>query len=470
MKVYDKVYINGEWIVPNGKGAQQVINPFTEEAAFSVPKCDTSDVDRAVAAAKEAFKTWSQTSAQQRSDLINAIVAKMEERKQELCESAHLTMGCPLHLSGVIHVDGPIHGMGTFAKRAFLMEEEEEINNSLVVKEAIGVCAFINPWNYPLHQLVGKLAPALAAGCTVVAKPAGQTPVQDLIMAEILDEVGVPAGVFNVITGSGSVIGPALSAHPDVDMVSFTGSNQAGIQIAQEAAPTIKRVTQELGGKSPFIITEDANLEEAIKYGIQDVMINTGQTCTALSRMLVPESIYEEAVATANAIVNYFPVGDTEECMIGPMSSASQKATVLQYIDKGLQEGATLVCGGTDMPEGVEKGFYVKPTVFANVNNQMTIAREEIFGPVLCMIPYKDIEEAIEIANDTPYGLSSGVFAKDREAGLKVARRLRAGICFVNGGEFNYEAPFGGFKQSGNGREFGDEGLAEFVEVKAIQF
>lgn len=469
MKVYDKVYINGEWVNPNGKGSQEVINPFTEEVAFSVPKCDVSDVDSAVAAAKEAFKTWSQTSAQERSDLINAIVAKMEERKDELCESAHLTMGCPRHLSGVIHVDGPIHGMETFAKRAFLMEEEEEINNSLVVKEAIGVCAFINPWNYPLHQLVGKLAPALAAGCTVVAKPAGQTPVQDLIMAEILDEVGVPAGVFNVITGSGSVIGPALSAHPDVDMVSFTGSNQAGIQIAQEAAPSIKRVTQELGGKSPFIITEDANLEEAIKYGIQDVMINTGQTCTALSRMLVPEAIYDDAVAMAQAVVEYFPVGASEECMIGPMSSASQKATVLQYIDKGIDEGATLVCGGTEMPEGLEKGFYVKPTIFANVNNGMTIAREEIFGPVLCMIPYKDLDEAIDIANDTPYGLSSGVFAKGREEGLAIARRLRAGICFVNGGEFNYEAPFGGFKQSGNGREFGDEGLAEFVEVKSIQ-
>ncbi|OUR93244.1 aldehyde dehydrogenase family protein [Gammaproteobacteria bacterium 42_54_T18] len=469
MKNYTKVYINGDWITPHGTGIQDVINPFTEELALCVPRCDLVDVDNAVAAAKEAFKTWSQTSAQYRSDLIDAIVAKMEERKEDLCQAAHITMGCPAHLSGVIHVDGPIHGMSTYAKRAFLMEAEEEIGHSLVVKEAIGVCAVINPWNYPLHQLVGKLAPALAAGCTVVAKPAGQTPLQDLIMAEILDEVGVPAGVFNVITGSGATLGPALSSHPDVDMVSFTGSNQAGIQIAKEAAPTIKRVTQELGGKSPLIITADANLEEAMTFAIQDVMINTGQTCTALSRMLVPHSIYDEAVATAIAVLEHFPVGDNEECMIGPMASLSQKNTVLDFIATGIEEGATLVAGGTDMPAGIDKGFYVQPTIFANVNNQMTIAREEIFGPVLCVIPYNDIDEAIDIANDTPYGLSSGVFAKDRDSGLKIARRIRAGLCFVNGAEFNYEAPFGGYKQSGNGREFGDEGLAEFVEVKSIQ-
>lgn len=469
MKVYDKVYINGEWVTPYGSGTQEIINPFTESVAVTVPKCDVRDVDAAVKAAKEAFLSWSKTSAQERCDLINAVVEKMQERREDLCHSAHVSMGCPLHLAGVIHVDGPIHGMQTFAKRAFLMEKEEEIGHSLVVKEAIGVCAFINPWNYPLHQLIGKLAPALAAGCTVIAKPAGQTPLQDLIMAEILDEVGVPAGVFNVITGSGAVLGPALSSHPDIDMVSFTGSNQAGIQIAQAAAPSIKRVTQELGGKSPLIITEDADLEEAIKFGIQDVMINTGQTCTALSRMLVPESIYQEVIATAKVVLEYFPVGDTEECMIGPMASASQKKTVLNYINKGIEEGATLVVGGTDMPDGVDKGFYVKPTIFADVNNQMTIAREEIFGPVLCIIPYKDIYEAIEIANDTPYGLSSAVFAKDRDEGLKIARHIRAGLCFVNGAEFNYEAPFGGYKQSGNGREFGDEGVAEFVEIKSIQ-
>jgi aldehyde dehydrogenase (NAD+) len=469
MKTYTKVYIDGEWIVPHGSGALAIIGPFSEDVIASAPKCDSHDVDNAVAAARRAFPGWSRTSAQERADLINAIADKMEDRKAELYEAISLTMGCPLHLVGPVQVDPPIFGLRTFAGRAFAMEKEEQVGNSLVVREAVGVCAVINPWNYPLHQLVGKLGPALAAGCTVVAKPASQTPLQDLIMAEILDDVGVPAGVFNVVTGSGAMIGPALCSHPGVDMVSITGSTRAGVEVAQNAASSVKRVTQELGGKSPLIITEDADLSAAVQYGVQDVMINTGQTCTALTRMLVPKSIYAEAINLAKAAAESMAVGEDENALVGPMSSMSQRNSVLAFIAKGIEEGATLVTGGDDMPEGLDKGFYVKPTIFADVTNQMTIAREEIFGPVLCMIPFGDIDDAIEIANDTPYGLSSAVFAKNKDAGLDIARQLRAGLCFVNGGDFNYEAPFGGYKQSGNGREFGDEGLAEYVEVKSIQ-
>jgi aldehyde dehydrogenase (NAD+) len=328
----------------------------------------------------------------------------------------------------------------------------------------------INPWNYPLHQLIGKVAPALAAGCTIVAKPAAQTPLQDFIMAQIFEAVNLPAGVFNLVSGSGSDIGPLLSSHPDVDMVSFTGSTSAGIKVAQAAAPTVKRVCQELGGKSPYIITEDADLEAAVRYGVKDVMLNTGQTCNALTRMFVPRCRYEEAVKIAKKVAEENIVGDPNDTDVtmGPMASASQKQTVLNYIKTGIAEGARLVTGGIDIPSGLHGGAYVQPTIFADVTNEMVIAREEIFGPVLCMIVYDDIEEAIEMANDTVYGLSSGVYAKNKASALKIARRIRAGQCYIQGSYFNLEAPFGGFKQSGNGREWGDQAMREYIEIKAI--
>jgi len=468
MKIYDKLYINGQWQTPHSQASHDIVNPATEAVVARVPMGNSKDLDDAVAAAKEAFKTWSRTSAQVRCDFINAIAAKMSERKHDLAAAMSMSMGCPLEMTMALQTEGPIYGMQTFAEKAFQMEVVKEVKNSLVMKEAVGVCAFINPWNYPLNQFVGKVAPALAAGCTIIAKPAEQTPLQDIIMAEIFDEVGLPAGVFNLVIGSGPEVGAAMSSHPDVDMVSFTGSTRAGVMIAEAAAPSVKRVTQELGGKSPFIITADADLEAAVSYGVEDVMINTGQTCTALTRMLLPESRYDEAVAIAKRVAENFTIG-TGEAFMGPMVTKLQKDRVLSYIEKGLDEGATLVTGGTEQPNSQAAGWYVKPTIFAGVKNDMAIAREEIFGPVLCMIPYAELDDAIEIANDTPYGLSSGVYAKDRDDALKIAREIRAGLCFIQGGDFNYDAPFGGFKQSGNGREYGDEALHEFYEIKSIQ-
>ncbi len=469
MKNYDSFYINGTWVKAQSNETFDVINPATEAVVARVPMGSPADVNDAVAAARKAFPSWSSTTAQTRCDLINKIASLMKAREADLVAAVSDAMGCPRHLTPDLQVKGPTFAMANFAERAFVMEQTREAGNSLVVKEAVGVCGFINPWNYPLHQFVGKVAPALAAGCTIVIKPSEQTPLQDLIMAEIMHEAGVPAGVFNLVIGAGPVVGAAISAHPDVDMVSFTGSTRAGKMIAQSAAETVKRVTQELGGKSPYIITDDADLEAAVKYGIEDVMINSGQTCTALTRMFVPASRYEEAVAIAKTHTESLTVGAGEDAFVGPMSSARQLAVVQSYIEKGIAEGARLVTGGTGKPDHLPTGFYAKPTVFADVTNQMTIAREEIFGPVLCMIAYDTLADAISMANDTPYGLSSGVYAKDKAAGIAIARQIRAGQCYVNGGAFNYLAPFGGYKQSGNGREFGDEGMHEFIETKAMQ-
>lgn len=469
MQVFDNFYINGQWHKALGEERFEVINPATEAVIASVPMGTSADVDAAVAAARAAFYSWSRTSACEREAIIHKIADLMSERAEALSDAISQSMGCPRHLTPELQVLGPIEGLRSFAARAHFMEQSREAGNSLIIKEPVGVCAFINPWNYPLHQFVGKVAPALAAGCTLVVKPSEQTPLQDLIMAEIMHDAGVPAGVFNLVIGSGPVVGAALSAHPQVDMVSFTGSTQAGKQVAKAAADTVKRVTQELGGKSAFIITDDADLQAAVKYGVDDVMINSGQTCTALTRMLVPKSRYQQAQQIARDYTESLVVGCGDDAFVGPLSSARQRARVLDYIQIGIDEGARLLTGGTEFPTHLSKGFYVQPTIFVDVNNQMRIAREEIFGPVLVMIPYETLDQAIAIANDTPYGLSSGVYAKDQQAAIAIARRLRAGQCYVNGGGFNYLAPFGGYKQSGNGREFGDEGMHEFMETKAIQ-
>ena len=329
----------------------------------------------------------------------------------------------------------------------------------------------INPWNYPIWQMIGKVAPAIAAGCTMIVKAASQTPSHLFIFAEMCEAVGLPAGVFNFIHGRGSVIGPRLSSHPDVDLVSFTGSTSAGIEVSIAAAPTVKRVCLELGGKSPYIITEEADLEAAIDYGINDIMVNTGQTCNALTRMVIHESVYDKAVELAKVKSEALVVGcpSDPDVFVGPMSSRSQKQTVIDYINKGVAEGARLVTGGTEMPEGLTKGNYVMPTVFADVTNDMVIAQEEIFGPVLSMIRYTTVDEAIEIANDTPYGLAAAVWAGDQDKAKSIAKRIKAGQCAINGGEPNYEAPFGGYKESGNGRELGVAGLHEYCELKAMQ-
>jgi len=360
----------------------------------------------------------------------------------------------------------------SFAEKAREMEEHKEVGNSIIVKEPIGVCAMINPWNYPVWQMIGKVAPAIAAGCTMVVKAASQTPSHLFIFAEICDAVGLPAGVFNMVHGSGREIGATLSEHPEVDMVTFTGSTAAGIQVSKAAAPTVKRVCLELGGKSPFIITEEADLDAAINFGISDVMVNTGQTCNAMTRMIVHESRYEEAVELAKSAAEALVVGDPNDpdVFVGPMSSAGQKQSVLDFISQAISDGARLVTGGTDMPAGLSTGNYVLPTIFADVTNDMNIAQEEVFGPVLVMIKYSTVDQAIEIANDTPYGLAAAVWAGDKDKATSIARKIEAGQVAINGGEANHEAPFGGYKESGNGREFGTEGLHEYCELKAMQY
>ncbi|CAM3844771.1 aldehyde dehydrogenase family protein [Pseudomonas wadenswilerensis] len=470
MRDYPRLFIDGSWQLPSGQGLAEVINPATEAVAGRVPLGDEQDVNRAVAAARNAFGSWSQTPSSVRAGYIRALAEQLKARADEMAAVITRELGMPVQWCRAVQVDGPIVGLEQYIELAGLMDEVREVGNSLVVREAVGVCAFINPWNYPLHQLIGKLAPALAAGCTVVVKPSQETPLHAFLLAEMIEAIGLPAGVFNLVSGPGSKVGEALARHPQVDMVSFTGSTGAGVRVAQAAAPSVKRVCLELGGKSPLLITADADLDAAVRYGVQDVMINSGQTCTALTRMLLPASRYEEALAIALDETRQLVMGDPQDpnSFLGPMCSAAQRRTVLDYIRIGQEEGARLLCGG-DTVSGLERGFYVAPTLFADVDNRMRIAQEEIFGPVLCLIPYADEAQGVALANDSPFGLSSAVWAADRERALQLGRQLRAGQCFINGAAFNYQAPFGGYKTSGNGREWGEEGLAEFVETKAIQ-
>ena len=460
------LYIDGRWLAPSGQGMAEVINPATEEIAGRVPLGDEQDVERAVAAARRAFGPWSRTASSVRAGYIRALAEQLRLRADEMAAVITRELGMPVQWCRSVQVDGPIIGLEQYAELAGLMDQVREVGNSLVIREPVGVCAFINPWNYPLHQLLGKLAPALAAGCTVVVKPSQETPLHAFLLAQMIEAIGLPDGVFNLISGPGSKVGEALAKHPDVDMVSFTGS---GVRVAQAAAPSVKRVCLELGGKSPLLIAEDADLAAAVQYGVQDVMINSGQTCTALTRMLLPASRYAEAVEMAREQTLGLVMGDPldPQNFLGPMCSAAQRRTVQDYIRVGQQEGARRVCGGDQA--AFERGFYVTPTLFADVDNRMRIAQEEIFGPVLCLIPYTDEAHALQIANDSPFGLSSAVWAGSAERALHLGRQVRAGQCFINGAAFNYQAPFGGYKQSGNGREWGEEGLNEFVEVKAIQ-
>ena len=472
MRTYDKFYINGQWVEPIGKGSSEVINPANGEISARVPYGNAEDVDAAVWAARNAFDSWSQTSAAERADFLRKIALEGEKRNAELTQTIIDELGMPIQNAAAYQVDPLAIICESFADKARQMEEHREVGNSIIVKEPIGVCAMINPWNYPIWQMIGKVAPAIAAGCTMVVKAASQTPSHLFIFAEICDAVGLPAGVFNMIHGSGREIGGALSSHPEVDLVSFTGSAAAGIQVSNRAAPDVKRVCLELGGKSPFIITQEANLDAAVEFGVNHVMVNTGQTCDALTRMIIHESRYDDAVELAKTKAEALVVGDPTDAnvFIGPMSSAGQKQTVLDYIDQAITDGARLVTGGTDMPAGLTSGNYVLPTIFADVTNDMKIAQEEVFGPVLVMIKYSTIDQAIDIANDTPYGLASAVWAGDKDKATAIARRIRAGQCAINGGDANHEAPFGGYKESGNGREFGIEGLHEYCELKAMQY
>jgi len=469
--VREEIYIGGEWVQSGGSGSLEVINATTEQVMGSVPDGTIEDVDKAVAAARAAFESWSQTSIEERSEWMARIAEALGARMDEIAALIAQEVGMPVKLSNIIQAGLPTT---TFASMPQLLAEmpwEEQVGNSLIVREPVGVVGAITPWNYPLHQIAAKVAPAMAAGCTVVLKPSQVAPLNAVVLADVIDEVGLPAGVFNLVTGRGSVIGEALALHPDVDAISFTGSTAAGRRVSEAAAGTIKRVALELGGKSPNIILEDADFPAAIKDGVAKCFLNSGQTCSALTRMLVPRSRLAEAEQIAAAVAEFFKPGDPFESgtTLGPLVSEGQRKLVLDYIAKGSEEGAKLIAGGAEPPEGLERGYFVQPTVFSEVTPEMTIAQEEIFGPVLAIMPYEDEEDAVRIANDSVYGLAGGVWSGDEERAKRVARRIRTGQVEINGGAFNPLAPFGGYKQSGYGRELGRFGLEEFLQVKSLQ-
>lgn len=471
MHDYKQLYINGQWVTPHGTGAIDVISSADESVMGRIPEGDVTDMERAIDAARAAFEGWSQTPKDERADALLRIVEHLTPRTEELAKIIALETGMPLRLSQMIQVGLPLYNLSVFAGLIRELPLEETVGNSLIVREPIGVVGCITPWNYPLQQIVAKIAPAIAAGCTVVLKPSEIAPLDAFVLAEAIDAAGLPKGVFNLVTGYGPVVGEVLASHPRVDMISFTGSTRAGRRVSELAAQTIKRVALELGGKSANVILDDADFATAIPNGIQAAYLNSGQTCSALTRMLVPRSRRNEAVALAKQTVESIKLCDplSDQGRMGPLASAAQRDRVRAFIRTGIEEGATLVTGGPDAPEGFDKGFYVKPTVFADVTSDMTIAREEIFGPVLSILSYDTEADAIRIANDTVYGLSGGVWSGDVERAKRVARKLRTGQVAVNGGNYNVQAPFGGYKQSGNGREMGRHGLEEFFEIKAMQ-
>jgi acyl-CoA reductase-like NAD-dependent aldehyde dehydrogenase len=441
----------------------------------SVPEGTPADVDRAVAAAKAAFDGWATTSPADRAKFVQGISDGIAARNSDLAELIAGEVGMPVKLAGLIQAGLPQATAASYPEIVDAFPWEEEVRNSLVVREPVGVVGAITPWNYPLHQIVAKVAPALCAGCTVVLKPSEVAPLNAFVLAEIIDEIGLPAGVFNLVTGTGPVVGEAIAAHPDVDMVSFTGSTRAGKRVTELAAATVKKVALELGGKSANILLptlDDETLETAARSAVSSAYLNSGQTCSALTRLLVPADRHDAVVdVVRDEVESVYTLGDANEGAgrLGPLISDVQRDRVRSYIEKGIEEGATLVTGGAEAPEDLPTGYFVKPTVFANVDNQMTIAREEIFGPVLSILPYDTVDDAVEIANDTPYGLSGGVWGADQAEAEAVARRLRTGQVSVNNGSYNSLAPFGGYKQSGNGREYGRQGLEEFLETKSIQ-
>ncbi len=471
IQVRDKLYIGGEWVDPAGSETLDVVNSSTEEVMGRIPQGTPADVDRAVEAARAAFESWSQTPLEERANVIRAIAAALAARSEEIAATIAQEVGMPIGLATAIQAGLPTM---TFTSVPDLVEDivwQEQIGNSLVVREPIGVVGAITPWNFPLHQIAAKVAPALAVGCTVVLKPSEVAPLNAFILAEIIDEVGVPAGVFNLVTGTGPVVGEAIASHPDVDMVSFTGSTRAGRRVSELAAQNVKPVALELGGKSANVILDDADLETAVTDGVSKCYFNSGQTCSALTRMLVPRERLAEAEQIAAAVAGAFTVGDPfgDETKLGPLVSDVQRERVRGYIRKGVEEGAKLVAGGAEAPDGLDHGYFVQPTVFSDVRNDMTIAQEEIFGPVLSIIPYDDEEDAIRIANDSAYGLAGGVWSSDEEHAKRVARRMRTGQVEINGGVFNPLAPFGGYKQSGHGRELGRYAMEEYLLVKSMQ-
>jgi betaine-aldehyde dehydrogenase len=467
----DQLFIDGTWVPSTGSGRIEVLSASTEEVIGSIPEGTAEDVDRAVAAARRAFEQWSQTPVAERAEILQKISAGLASRIDRIARLIAAEVGMPITMATAIQAGLPIMTSGQMAQIARDFPFEEEVGNSLVVREPVGVVGCITPWNYPLHQVVLKVAPALAAGCTVVLKPSEVAPLTAFVLAEVIEEAGVPAGVFNLVSGTGPVVGEAIAAHPDVDAVSFTGSTRAGKRVAELAAQSVKRVTLEMGGKSANVILDDADLDKAVRNGVNNAFLNSGQTCSAWTRMLVPRDKQDEAVRIAADQAGKLTLGDpfAETTRLGPLVSDVQRERVRSYIRKGIEEGAQLVTGGADAPSGLARGYYVQPTIFAGVRPEMTIAREEIFGPVLSIMPYDSEDEAVQIANDTVYGLAGGVWSGDPARAERVARRLRTGQVDVNGGRFNPLAPFGGYKQSGIGRELGRFGLEEFLETKSLQ-
>ena len=470
MKEYLQFYINGAWVDPVEAKTLEVINPATEEAVAKISLGGMADVDRAVAAANAAFPAFSETSREDRIALMEKILKVYKTRYNDIAEAISAEMGAPITLSQKAQA---ATGVGHFMTAIKILKDyafEEVRGTTLLRKEAVGVCGFITPWNWPINQIACKVAPALAAGCTMILKPSEVAPVNAYIFAQVLDEAGVPAGVFNLVNGDGPTVGAAMSAHPNIDMMSFTGSTRAGIAVARAAADTVKRVAQELGGKSANIILEDADFAKAVSRGVAGCMLNSGQSCNAPTRMLVPAARMEEAIEVARGAAERAAPGDPaqEDTAMGPVVSKVQFDKIQTLIEAGIAEGATLVTGGPGLPDGMNKGYFVRPTVFANVNNGMTIAREEVFGPVLTILGYENEDDAVAIANDTPYGLSGYVSSSDLAHAGRIAARLRTGNVHINNAPGDQGAPFGGYKQSGNGREWGSFGFEEFLEVKAV--
>ncbi len=470
MREHLQFYINGEWVDPATPKTLDVINPATEEPCGKISLGSKADVDKAVDAARKAFESFSRTSKNERLELLQSIIGAYQKRQDDIAEVISTEMGAPIWLSKAAQATLGAAHFGTAAQILSDYQFEEVKGKTLIAKEPVGVCGFITPWNWPINQIACKVAPALAVGCTMVLKPSDVAPLNAILLTEILDDAGVPKGVFNLVNGDGPTVGEALSAHPGIDMMSFTGSTRAGILVAKSAADTVKRVAQELGGKSANIVLEDADLNAAVSGGVQQVVMNSGQSCNAPTRMFVSEKQHDEAMQIAKVAAEGVQVGDpfAEGTNIGPVVSEVQYNKIQDLIQKGIDEGATLVAGGTGRPDGLNKGYFVRPTVFANVTNDMTIAREEIFGPVLSILPYKSEEEAIRMANDTVYGLSGYVQSGSIDHAREVASKLRTGNVHLNGAGPDFNAPFGGYKQSGNGREWGEFGLEEFLEVKAV--
>ncbi|MEZ7859111.1 MAG: aldehyde dehydrogenase (NAD+) [Porticoccaceae bacterium] len=470
MKDLRQFYINGQWVDPVQTNDLHVENPANEEMIATISLGAAADVEAAVAAAKAAFTLYSQISVDERVALMEKLLQIYMSRVDEMAAAISMEMGAPISFATAAQADCGRGHIATAIEALKVFEFERQVLNTCIVKEPIGVCGFITPWNWPINQITCKVAPALATGCTMVLKPSEIAPISGHLFSEMVHQAGFPAGVYNMVNGDGPDVGAVISSHPDIDMVSFTGSTRAGILVAKAAAETVKRVTQELGGKSPNIIFEDADLEVAVRSGVTNMMGNTGQSCNAPSRMLVQASVYDRAVQIAKQAAENIKVGQpTEEGWhLGPLSSRVQFDKVQGLIKVGIEEGAELVAGGLGKPEGLETGYFVKPTVFAGANNQMMIAREEIFGPVLTMIPFETEEDAIAIANDTPYGLAAYLSTGDDERAKRVAGKLRAGMVSLNSASQNYTAPFGGYKQSGNGREWGEFGFDDFLELKGI--